>query len=77
MQRGGWGGEGRGGEMGGRCAAGGGEGGWWSLKAVVIPGANRAPPPLFLQCLRSYSFKISKIIVVGDLAVGKTCLINR
>lgn len=22
-------------------------------------------------------FKISKVIVVGDLAVGKTCLINR
>lgn len=65
------------GRWGGVVLPGGGEGGWWSLKAVVIPGANRAPPPLFLQCLRSYSFKISKIIVVGDLAVGKTCLINR
>lgn len=64
------------GRWGGIVLPGGGEGGWWSPKAVVIPGANRVPP-LFLQCLRSYSFKISKIIVVGDLAVGKTCLINR
>lgn len=28
------------------------------------------------QCAKS-EFKISKVIVVGDLAVGKTCLINR
>lgn len=25
----------------------------------------------------SSRFKIAKVIVVGDLAVGKTCLINR
>lgn len=27
--------------------------------------------------LLSSRFKISKVIVVGDLSVGKTCLINR
>uniref|UniRef100_A0A7M4FBI3 Ras-related protein Rab-34 n=1 Tax=Crocodylus porosus TaxID=8502 RepID=A0A7M4FBI3_CROPO len=33
----------------------------------ALPGENRGAP----------DFKISKIIVVGDLSVGKTCLINR
>lgn len=42
----------------------------------AYPGSRLCAPP-FLQCLCSHSFKISKIIVVGDLAVGKTCLINR
>ncbi|XP_006095591.2 ras-related protein Rab-34, partial [Myotis lucifugus] len=45
-----------------------------------------APPVLAQQMLRSHrrfpiarsaGFKISKVIVVGDLSVGKTCLINR
>lgn len=31
----------------------------------------------FILCFLSSRFKISKVIVVGDLAVGKTCLINR
>lgn len=29
------------------------------------------------QRARSEDFKLSKVILVGDLAVGKTCLINR
>lgn len=65
--------EGRGGEMGGVVLQGGAGG---PPKRCLSREPTVCPPP-FLQCLCSHSFKISKIIVVGDLAVGKTCLINR
>lgn len=46
----------------------------WAVGGLVL----RAPLTTLYFAFSSFvRFKISKVIVVGDLAVGKTCLINR